>query len=277
MSNIDKDKKGGLSKEIQFYYEKIVEAILGESEELKKLAFESVRQDSAIQYLTPYLVRLITEQVLKNMNNLKITNSMLRLTHAILSNQAVLIEVYLHQLIPNILTCLVGKTLCKNPREDHWSLRTYASKLVAHICKKYNTVYAILQTRITKTLLHALLGPDKSFPTNYGAIVGLNMLGPEVVKLFLIPSLFEFNPKLEKALKSPSTNGFSPEKFSAEKCFEAVVDALSSYYDFLLTKGDIGSEEDKRNRLSSIKDSIYAKHPLYAEKIIEKLHLIFNN
>lgn len=289
-SDTYKVQKHGLSKEMQFYYEKIVEAILGESEELKNLAFESVRQDSAIRYLTPYLVRLITEKILKNMNNLKITNSMLRLIRAILINQNVPTEAYLHQVIPNVLTCLVGKDLCRDPREDHWSLRAYASKLVAHICKKYSTVYAMLQTRVTKTLLHALLGPEKTLSTNYGAIVGLHALGPEAIRLFLIPSLFELKGKLSKAFNSSdSANGFSADKIDAEKCYGAAVDALFSYYEFLMTKGDIGAggassvtadiesnvdKHDKDSKLSEMESEIRAKHPFFAEKIIEKLHTL---
>ncbi len=45
----------------------------------------------------------------------------------------------LHQLMPPILTCLVGRRLCENPNEDHWELRDYAASLVALICLRYSS------------------------------------------------------------------------------------------------------------------------------------------
>ena len=34
---------------------------------------------------------------------------------------------YLHQLLPGVLTCVVGKRLASGPAEDHWSLRDQAA------------------------------------------------------------------------------------------------------------------------------------------------------
>jgi transcription initiation factor TFIID subunit 6 len=52
-----------LSKELQLYYEKIVEALLSNSAELRNAALESMREDNGIQQLLPYFVQFITDQV----------------------------------------------------------------------------------------------------------------------------------------------------------------------------------------------------------------------
>jgi len=42
-------------------------------------------------------------------------------------------------------------------------------------------MYHNLQSRLTKTLLHAFLDPSKAMTQHYGAIQGLSALGPSVV------------------------------------------------------------------------------------------------
>ena len=42
----------------------------------------------------------------------------------------------LHQLMPPVLTCIVGKQLCRNPAtDDHWAVRELAAAVVAAICR----------------------------------------------------------------------------------------------------------------------------------------------
>lgn len=52
-----------LSKELQLYYEKIVDALLSpDDNELRETAIESIREDHGIQQLLPYLIQFITDQ-----------------------------------------------------------------------------------------------------------------------------------------------------------------------------------------------------------------------
>jgi transcription initiation factor TFIID subunit 6 len=52
-----------LSKELQLYFEKIVEAIMSVDTELRDAALESVREDTGIQQLLPYFIQFATNQV----------------------------------------------------------------------------------------------------------------------------------------------------------------------------------------------------------------------
>jgi len=92
--------------------------------------------------------------------------------------------------MPAILTCLLGKQLCRTPSvEDHWSLRDAAAQILKTVCKNYGNAYHTLEARVTKTLLKAFLDPLRPLPTHYGAIVGLSVLGYEVIRSMLLPNI----------------------------------------------------------------------------------------
>lgn len=52
-----------ISKEMQLYFEKIVEALLSGKVELVKTALESISEDNGIQQLLPYFIQFATDQV----------------------------------------------------------------------------------------------------------------------------------------------------------------------------------------------------------------------
>jgi len=55
--------KHKLSKELQLYYEKITESIIGPDDSVRDVALASIRKDPSIQPLLPYFVQYITEHV----------------------------------------------------------------------------------------------------------------------------------------------------------------------------------------------------------------------
>lgn len=87
-------------------------------------------------------------------------------------------------------TCIVSKQLCQRPEVDnHWALRDFAAKLMAQICKNFNTSTNNLQTRVTRLFSTALQNDKVPLSSLYGAIEGLSELGHEVIKVFIIPRL----------------------------------------------------------------------------------------
>jgi transcription initiation factor TFIID subunit 6 len=96
----------------------------------------------------------------------------------------------LHELIPSVSTCIVSKQLCLRPEVDnHWALRDFAAKLMAQICKNFNTSTNNLQTRVTRLFSQALQNDKVPLSSLYGSIEGLSELGHEVIKVFIIPRL----------------------------------------------------------------------------------------
>lgn len=95
---------------------------------------------------------------------------------------------YLHQILPAVLTCVVGKSLSNSPTENHWALRKSAAVVVRTVCDKFGH-HGHIQSRITATMIGALLDSKKSLPTHYGAIVALETLGPNVIDAVLMDSV----------------------------------------------------------------------------------------
>lgn len=85
----------------------------------------------------------------------------------------------------------MSKQLCMRLELDnHWALRDFASRLMAQICKNFNTSTNNIQTRLTRMFSNALKQGDKlPLPSLYGALEGLSELGPEVIKAFILPKV----------------------------------------------------------------------------------------
>ncbi|OBZ88282.1 Transcription initiation factor TFIID subunit 6 [Choanephora cucurbitarum] len=219
-----------LSKELQMYFERITEAVLSEDEQLQSQAFESLRMDPGLHQLLPYFIQHIHKKVTQNHKNLDILEAMLSMSHSLLNNKHLFVEPYLHQLIPPILSCMVGRVICENPQQqNHWATRRRAASLIATICHRYGKAYHTLQPRITKTLLRAFLDPARPLTTHYGAIIGLDKMGPEVTRVLVTPNIkFYTDNCLSHALQSSN-----PARLQeAAQCKEALVTVLMHIADY---------------------------------------------
>ena len=87
--------------------------------------------------------------------------------------EVVELSLQLHELIPSVATCIVSKQLCMRPELDnHWALRDFASRLMAQICKNFNTSTNNVQTRVTRMFSQALRDEKMQLASLYGAIEG---------------------------------------------------------------------------------------------------------
>ncbi|CAH9063876.1 unnamed protein product [Cuscuta epithymum] len=191
-----------LSRELQLYYEKITDLAVNKSNSvLLKGALASLATDSGLHPLIPYFTFFIDDEVSRNLNNFSLLFALMRIVWSLLQNPHIHIEPYLHKLMPPVMTCLVAKRLGNKLSDNHWELRDFTAKLVALVCKRYGQVYHTLQPRVTRTLLHAFLDPTKALPQHYGAVQGLNALGPSVVQLLLLPNLEPYIKLLEPEMQ----------------------------------------------------------------------------
>lgn len=187
-----------LSRELQLYFDKITELITNKSESvLFKEALASLSSDSGIHPLVPYFSYFIADEVARSLSDLPLLFALMRVAQSLLRNPHIHIEPYLHQLMPSMITCIVAKRLGNRLADNHWELRDFSANLVASVCKRYGHVYHNLQSRLTKTLLHAFLDPSKALTQHYGAIRGLSALGPSVVRLLILPNVEAYLHLLE--------------------------------------------------------------------------------
>ncbi|KAJ6846050.1 transcription initiation factor TFIID subunit 6 [Iris pallida] len=187
-----------LSRELQLYFDKITELTVSRPESvLFKEALVSLATDSGLHPLVPYFTYFIADEVPRSLSDLPILFALMRVVRSLLHNPHIHLEPYLHQLMPSMITCLVAKRLGKRIADNHWELRDFSANLVASVCKRFGNMYHNLQSRLTKTLLHAFLDPSKAMTQHYGAIQGLSALGPSVVRLLILPNLESYLQLLE--------------------------------------------------------------------------------
>eukprot|EP00126_Sphaerothecum_destruens_P009376 Sdes_comp20493_c0_seq1m14925 len=242
-----------LSKELQMYYEKLVDVLLTswstpsepsgnlksaeksaeqlkEEEKARLIALESLSSDPGLHQLLPYFSQLIADKVVCNLRNLPVLKSLMRMVKALLQNDYLFIEPYLHQIIPAVCTCLVGKRLCSSSGEDHWELRDYSATLIGLICAKYGKSYVSLQSRISKTLLRAFLDSSKPLPTHYGAVKGLAALGNQTVRVVLVPNIKAYGSLLEPIMNCSAKTPLDSQKQSdAKRVYRCLLEAVGQF------------------------------------------------
>lgn len=201
-----------LSVEQQLYYKEITEACVGAIEQKRHHALNSLSHDPGLHQMLPRLCLFISEGVKVNVvhNNLALIIYLMRMVKSLLDNPTLYLEKYLHELCPTVITCIVSKQICNRPeQENHYALRDFASKLLATICKNYNTSTNCLQTRITRLLCKALDNPKLPLSSVYGCISALCELGPEVQQTLLARRLPMIQERLKPSSPSSGYVGFS--------------------------------------------------------------------
>ncbi|KAJ8591935.1 TAF-domain-containing protein [Rhizopogon salebrosus TDB-379] len=180
-----------LSRELQLYYTRLTSSLLPPTADSAKrtAALASLRHDAGLQALLPYLIRWVGEGVVAALKEGAQTEAdgrldvLLDVVSAILENNTLFIEPYLHQLLPAILSTLLHSTL---PPLHATHLRTSAAQTLSRLLTQHSTTYPSLSPRIMKTLLVALISSDKSKGTREGAIRGLVGIGKEAVRKGLV-------------------------------------------------------------------------------------------
>ena len=115
-------------------------------------ALARVAQDGSTHGLAAHLSAFVASEVMGNLRCLSVLTACVRLVNAMLSSLAISneLERYVHQILPAVLTCVVGKRLCEGPAEDHWRLRHLAALVVGRVLARYKAKYPDLQSRLTR-------------------------------------------------------------------------------------------------------------------------------
>lgn len=193
-----------LSKELKLYFDKVVEVLISsdpERESLREAALSSLRTDPGLHQLVPYFIQFVAEQITNQLRNIDLLITMLDVISALYDNKTIFLSPYVHALMPCILTLLLAKRIGAPPKEgsteeaaqellrSQFAVREFASVLLEHVLNSYGSSYSTLKPRVARTLLRALLDATKPVGTHYGALLGLENLGPEVIKLVLVGNL----------------------------------------------------------------------------------------
>uniref|UniRef100_UPI00358F8747 transcription initiation factor TFIID subunit 6 isoform X2 n=1 Tax=Myxine glutinosa TaxID=7769 RepID=UPI00358F8747 len=195
-----------LSVEQQLYYKEITEACVGSCEAKRAEALQSIATDPGLYQMLPRFSTFISEGVRVNVaqNNLALLIYLMRMAKALLDNQTLYLEKYLHELVPAVLTCIVSRQLCLRPDVDnHWALRDFAARLMAQICKNFNSTTNNIQSRTTKTFVKSLHDDKTPWTTRYGCIAGLAELGQDVIKTLVLERMAVEGERIRQVLDGP--------------------------------------------------------------------------
>lgn len=197
-----------LSLEQQLYYKEMTEACIGGSDTKRQEALVNLSTDTGLYQLLPYFSNFIAEGIKVNISQrkLNVLKFLMKMAKALADNPNIYLEKCLHQLVPAILSCLLGRQLCMRPEaEDHWSVRDFAAKIVAIFCKKFSNPSNSLQTRVIRIYSKALLDTTKGLSVHYGAVMGLVELGQDAVTSVVIPKL-KWESQLIKLVQKNDAN-----------------------------------------------------------------------
>lgn len=161
-----------ISKELTLYYEKLL--VFLEDEEKVTLAIDCLKTESGIQQLIPYLLQNIKEKIVKYMDTDMLSNFIL-FYYALLQNEHIFIDLYLHQIIPSLLTTVIGK------RVKNMKIRKLGADAVKYVFDKYAHQYDTLGPRIVKSLQKIWLDKEKSQDAHYAALYTLSILSQNVI------------------------------------------------------------------------------------------------
>ncbi|GAV04056.1 hypothetical protein RvY_14395 [Ramazzottius varieornatus] len=219
-----------LSSEQQQYYKDVTEAVIGNIEEKRREALSSLEHDPGLHALIPRLAVFISEGVKVNVvqQNLALLIYVMRMVKALLDNQMLYLQPYLHLIIPAITSCIVSRTLCVRPEADnHWALRGFASRILASISRTYDTPTSRLSQRLIQVFKDCLDDESTALSTRFGAYSALIELGNEAIALMVVPRIKHEAEALRAYLNQANTN--AADKRSAEQIREKLVTKLAEY------------------------------------------------
>ncbi|EIW72312.1 hypothetical protein TREMEDRAFT_70674 [Tremella mesenterica DSM 1558] len=203
-----------LPQELQLYFGRLTAAIvpstspppspdgtISDVERQRLAALASLRGDQAVGGILVYLVKWIAESVQKClMSPVQVLGYLLDAMEALLDNEAVFVEPYLHQLLAPLMSILLTVPLGPHPPTSSqqitaaYETRLRASDVLRKIVDDYSSSYPNLTPRLLSTLSQALqsdpfpspLGANHPPAGRYeGALLGISALGSHAVRTCL--------------------------------------------------------------------------------------------
>ena len=233
--------KNILSLELQLYFEKVCLLLRSNRLALRKAAIDSVAGDPGIQPLVPYFCQYVNSIVLQRLDDLQTLEALATLVRALVLNPFLHVEPYLHQIIPPIITLVVGVRIGQGfSMEDHWKLRDFCSRLIALICTRFNNSFRCLRPRLLRTITRVFLDPSRSIPALYGAIRAITHLGTPLISEIVAPHVDRYCGLIQREVDESRLGG-KTRVVEIEHLRDALGEAMGC---FMRTK-TIGSDEYK--------------------------------
>lgn len=172
-TDIKATTKHVLTKELQLYYDKIKNFIIGNDDE-RKMALECLENDSGIQQLIPYFIHTFYEEIVAKSDFLQ---SSVRMLFAIIMNKFIFVDPYLHQITPALFSALYGN--CVNEES-----KIVACDAIVYIYEKFSITYGNLGPRILAILNENLTNEGKDEVAQYYSLLCISRLNENAKENF---------------------------------------------------------------------------------------------
>lgn len=175
---IKKQIKHRLTKELNMYFEKILEVM----DKDLSISMDCLENETGIQQLVPYFIHQFNTDLRNEITNSEKVKTICLMYFSLLKNKFLFIDPYLHEILPSLLTCVVGKS-------SDVSVRETASDVVKYVFDHYSCNYLTLAPRIINTLKGAWLDDDKKMESRVAALKCMCSLSKETIKGYLEPNI----------------------------------------------------------------------------------------
>ncbi|CDW55957.1 Transcription initiation factor TFIID subunit 6 [Trichuris trichiura] len=219
--------------ELQLYFKEVTEAFMSINEDKRKLVLQSLCTDTGLQVLTPRFVNFIWRGVKCNiaLNNLAMLIYLMRMAAAVVDNPTLDASLYLHELIPAVMSCILcSKLSSRSDAVSHWTLREFSGRLLVKLCKRYKTKVVDLQDRLLNYLGTLLKKSDIYSQSIYGAIYTIAEFGVDAVESKILPCLEDFAERLQYAFSTMPSSG--EHRRQMERVGDVIVRVLRVYAKF---------------------------------------------
>ncbi len=173
--SLKKQVKHRLTKELNMYFEKVLQIMETDS----TVAAECLSNETGIQQLVPYFLHHFNTELRSKITDDETSKTIALMYFSLLKNKFLFIDPYLHEIVPSILTCIVGKSPSKE-------LRLLGIDILKYIFNTFSYNYQSLGPRIINTLKKTYLDESKSEGSQCGALLALSSLSPEITKIHIL-------------------------------------------------------------------------------------------
>ncbi|KAI6205218.1 TAF domain-containing protein [Aphelenchoides besseyi] len=190
--------------EQQVLFTEIIEAIMGNDEQKRIEALNTLQNDCGLQLLLPSFSIAILEGVRCNIAqlNLALLIYHMRMLQALSQNKNLALDRVLHYLLPAMLSCILSRRVGKPNVDNHWPLREFASRLLYNICK--TSANSNTQVRVIQALSGVFTKGNSSMTTMCAAVVALKDFGKEVINSTVVPIAEQLTIAVQKVIDEDS-------------------------------------------------------------------------
>ena len=167
---IKKQIKHRLTKELNVYFEKILQVMDTDP----AISMDCLENETGIQQLVPYFIHQFNSDLKNNVKKNGKVKIICSMYYAMLKNKFLFLDPYLHEILPSLLTCIIGKSFTNDVRE-------LASDVIKHIFYVYSGKYVTLAPRIVNTLKNNWLDESKTVESRTYGFKCLCMLSKDII------------------------------------------------------------------------------------------------